>query len=337
MEWEGLDLRPLAGGFSGETFLAPGLDDAAVVRIYHRSRNPDRAPIDAALLRLVGDILPVPEVLEVRLATAETPAVLVTRRVLRGRPLDVVLDEVDEVDWERLGRSLGRALATLSGAPFLRSGMFAGPDLGVVPGSIPDDLAEWAEHHRDTGRLSAWSTADWKGLRALVGVAEEALRVDGGLPRPVLVHGDFNTKNLLVDPVTWELAGVLDWEFAHAGSPFADLGNLTRFEREPRLVAAIADAVAHFAPACPENALEKARAADLWAQIELAARPQSNTVTQLAERLLLAQARSGDLGAWPFDDRRVSVRAARSSSLPAVPRSPGPTPSIGPERAKPLS
>jgi aminoglycoside phosphotransferase (APT) family kinase protein len=326
MDWEGLDLQPLAGGFSGETFLAPGLDDAAVVRIYRR--HPDRAPIDAALLRLVGDILPVPEVLEVRLATAETPAVLVTRRLLRGRPLDVLLDESDDVDWERLGHSLGRALATLSGVPFLRSGTFAGPDLSVVPGSLSDDLAEWAEHHRDTGRLSTWATADWNGLRALVDVAEEALWTDGEPPRPVLVHGDFNTKNLLVDPATWELAGVVDWEFAHAGSPFADLGNLTRFEREPRLVAAVAAAFEHFAPARLEAASTKARAVDLWAQIELAARPQSNTVTRLAERLLLAQARSGDLGAWPLEGRRASVRAARL---------PGQTPRIGSERAKPLS
>lgn len=37
-----------------------------------------------------------------------------------------------------------------------------------------------------------------------------------------LVHGDFRTGNLLVEPEG--LTGVLDWEFAHWGSPLEDLG-----------------------------------------------------------------------------------------------------------------
>ncbi|MEZ0299090.1 MAG: phosphotransferase, partial [Candidatus Methylacidiphilales bacterium] len=41
-----------------------------------------------------------------------------------------------------------------------------------------------------------------------------------------LVHGDFNSGNLLVmnDAIT----GVLDWEFAHSGCFYMDVGNLTR-------------------------------------------------------------------------------------------------------------
>jgi hypothetical protein len=61
--------------------------------------------------------------------------------------------------------------------------------------------------------------------------------------------------------------------------------------------------------------------------IELAGRPQSNTVTRLAEGLLLAQARTGDLDAWPFEGRRVSVAAARTA---------GQRGRIGSERGKPL-
>jgi hypothetical protein len=74
-----------------------------------------------------------------------------------------------------------------------------------------------------------------------------------------------------------------------------------------------------------DRGLERSRAVDLWALIDLAGRAQSNTVTTLAERLLLAQAREGDLAAWPFEDARVSVRDARLASR------------IGSERGKPLS
>jgi aminoglycoside phosphotransferase (APT) family kinase protein len=325
VDWEGLSLEPLEGGFSGETFVGPG-DPEHVVRIYRR--NPGRAPVDAALLRLVGDILSVPEVVEVRHATDETPAVLVTEWLSRGTPLDRLLDEADDVDWRRLGRSLGRALATLSGVPFLAPGLFTGPDLAVAPGSLLNDLSEWARERRDNGRLSTWAGADWEGLLALIDDAQDALDSDGERPRPTLVHSDFNSKNLLVDPNTWELTGLLDWEFAHAGSPYADIGNLTRFEREPSFQASLTESFEHYAPAHLDDAIWRGRATDLWALIELAGRPQSNTVTQLAERLLLAQARSGDLDAWPFDGVRVSVREART---------PGQSGRIGSERPKPLS
>ena len=53
------------------------------------------------------------------------------------------------------------------------------------------------------------------------------------------MHSDLNPKNLLVDPDTLEVTGVLDWEFAHAGHPWTDLGNLLRFERDPSYVAGV--------------------------------------------------------------------------------------------------
>ncbi len=39
----------------------------------------------------------------------------------------------------------------------------------------------------------------------------------------VLVHGDYGPQNVLLDPVTLEITGVLDWEWAHAGDPVDDL------------------------------------------------------------------------------------------------------------------
>ena len=328
MDWEGMGLEPLEGGFSGETFLAPG-DEPLVVRIYRR--DPDRAPVDAAILRLVRDILPVPEVDEVRLATPDTPAVLVTQRLTRGRPLDVLLDETDDADveWEQLGQSLGRALATLSGVPFLRSGSFDGPELGVEPGSLPTDLAAWAELHRDTGRLSTWATADWNGLAALVDHAEDTLLPDGDRPGPVLVHSDFNTEEsarrsadlgarrsgrLGVRACWLAICGHGESAPGSSASRASRRRSRKRSLTTPRLGETIQSG--------------EGRAADLWALIELAGRPQSNTVTQLAERLLLAQARTGDLDAWPFDGHRISVRVARR---------PGQMPRIGSEREKPLS
>jgi aminoglycoside phosphotransferase len=39
----------------------------------------------------------------------------------------------------------------------------------------------------------------------------------------VLVHGDYGPNNVLLDPATADITGVLDWEWAHAGDPAEDL------------------------------------------------------------------------------------------------------------------
>ncbi len=47
-----------------------------------------------------------------------------------------------------------------------------------------------------------------------------------GLSDPRLVHGDFNAANILVRDGC--IAAILDWEFAHAGTRWMDVGNLLR-------------------------------------------------------------------------------------------------------------
>lgn len=39
----------------------------------------------------------------------------------------------------------------------------------------------------------------------------------------VLVHGDYDPNNVLLDPVGFHVTAVLDWEFAHLGDPVEDL------------------------------------------------------------------------------------------------------------------
>ena len=98
------------------------------------------------------------------------------------------------------------------------------------------------------------------------------------VPRACLVHSDLNPKNLLLDPGTLALTGVLDWEFAHAGHAFTDLGNLLRFDRAPAFAEAVLTAYAARRGTPPEEALGLARAADLWALVDLAARRTANPV-----------------------------------------------------------
>ena len=84
-------LTPLAGGWSGETFVSQVGGERTVVRIYARpSHRGGRAhEVDAALLHLVRGLVPVPEVLEVRRAdsSADRPARASSRMIAsRTRP-----------------------------------------------------------------------------------------------------------------------------------------------------------------------------------------------------------------------------------------------------------
>ena len=284
-------LTPLPGGWSGETFLAETAGERSVVRIYARPshRGEVAHEVDAALLRLVRGLVPVPDVLEVRRADAATglPALLVTS-FAPGVRADALLPRLDGEQLALVGHRLGDLLADLAGMPMLRSGPFIDGDLtiGAFPGV--DGLPAFVEQHEEALGLAE---ADLAALRAVAVDAEALLDT---VRRSCLVHSDLNPKNLLLDPDTLELSAVLDWEYAHAGHPYADLGNLLRFDREPAFADAVLAAYTARRGGDPAGALALARAADLWALVDLAARAGENPVADRAHARLVAIARTGD-------------------------------------------
>ncbi len=260
-----------------------------MLRVY--GRDPARAPIDAALLRLVRGLVPVPDVLDVRLRSGAEPAHLLTSYVT-GERLDTVLPAADSRLRDRLAASVAGVLGTLSGMPFLRPGMFVDADLRQSEQTAPAaDLVAWLEMHE----LPGW---DARLVLSLAEVCQQADTLLDTIERTCLVHSDFNGKNLLVDPASGSVTAVLDWEYAHAGSPYADLGNLLRFERGTRWAAEV---VTHFveraAPGLAADPLPLAYASDLWALIDLAGRRTRNDVVERVDTVLRAIAGSGDLSA----------------------------------------
>ena len=289
----GVSLSPLEGGWSGETFVAEAGGERTVVRIFaHPRHHPAAAEIIASLLRLVRGLVPVPEVREVRRADpdAGTPALLVTE-LLSGARGDLLLPKLDDDALRVVGAEVGRVAATLAGMPTLRSGTWADGDLRIESFDL-GGLPGYVEQHRD--RLPRWDAAD---LDRLLTVADEAQALLDAVPRTSVVHSDLNPKNLLVDPDALTVTGVLDWEFSHSGHPFTDLGNLLRFDRQPAWVDGVLGGWHDRHPGDPATALATARAADLYALVELAVRAEENPVAARAHAQLLAIARAGDLHA----------------------------------------
>jgi aminoglycoside phosphotransferase (APT) family kinase protein len=216
---------------------------------------------------------------------------------LPGSRLDEVLPTADEELAATIGRNLGEILARLAQMPMLRDGMFLDGELRIGP--MPpeaEDLQSWMESQLDGAPLVGWEEADHRRLREL---ADRAQAIVDRTSRSCLVHSDFNPKNVLVDPGAGEVTGLVDWEYAHAGSPFTDLGNLLRFGRRQDLADAVVSTYSALVVDAPEDLLDRARAADLYALVELASRRGHNPVADRAHDRLLAIARTGDLHAQP--------------------------------------
>jgi aminoglycoside phosphotransferase (APT) family kinase protein len=287
------DLTPLAGGWSGETFLSEVAGDRVVVRIYPPGRRDDAAPeVDAAVVRLVRGLVPVADVIEVRRAdrAADTPGLLVSAFVA-GERGDLVLPGLDDDAAATLGRRLGAIVADLSGMPTMRAGRFLDADLTIGDFGTAEGLPELV-----TILARSWAP---DLLGRLVDVATRAQDLLDSVGRTCLVHSDANPKNVLVDPGTLEVTALLDWELAHSGHPHTDLGNLLRFDRRSTYADAVLAAWCERRGTDPVETLELARAADLWALVDLAARRGRNPVTDRAHEHLAAIARSGDLHALP--------------------------------------
>jgi aminoglycoside phosphotransferase (APT) family kinase protein len=287
--WESIAASavPLTGGYSGETYAVSAAGEDAVLRLY--LRHPARASVDVALMHLVRGLLPVPRVLDAKPEgdDGDPPYVLTER--LPGVNLETYLETAPDEQRRRVGEQFGELLARLSGMPFLTSGDFIGRDLAIEPFD-QGDLRQWFNRHaEDIG----FSRSQVDSLYNVLDAAED-LAADG-VGRVCLVHSDFNPKNLLVDPDTAEITGLLDWEFAHAGSPYSDLGNLLRFCTDPVLGGAVLDVVRRTAPGLGDRLEERGRAADLWAVIDLAARAAANPVATAAHTLLTRIADTGEL------------------------------------------
>jgi Ser/Thr protein kinase RdoA (MazF antagonist) len=192
-------LSPLPGGRSESSFLAQAADEVSVVRLWVR---PDRRGAEgyAIEVALLTLLRGVVPVPEVREVRRPVGEMpaLVVTSFLPGERLDALLPDLSDDQLRHVGTGVGGILARLSGVAMLRAGEFRDAELAIEP---------FPPGERSTGRA-------------------------------VLVHGDLTASRLLVDPVSLQVTGVLDWETAHAGDPATDLTTVGSWAPEPLAAAA---------------------------------------------------------------------------------------------------
>lgn len=200
----------LTGGRSNSNYRVE-LDDGTVcvVRLYSTA-SPSK---ESWVMTRAAQVVPVPRVLHVgdRLAVLE---------YLPGEPLTE--------HPECLGAA-AQALARLSRITFSQPGqMDAGGNIVPWPFDAVGGFMALILAHAEVRR---WLGADRLArLRSVLD--KESPRLDDRAQPPCLVHGDYNPSNILIHE--GEVSGILDWEYAHSGSPFMDIANLCRTLNDPQ-------------------------------------------------------------------------------------------------------
>jgi Ser/Thr protein kinase RdoA (MazF antagonist) len=248
--------QPLTSGLRNTNYrieLAGGA--RLLLRLY--VADPEACAREAGLLAAMTGRVAVPRLLYSD-ARATPPFALL--EWLEGQALDEVLAGTDEPTARELAAVCGAALAAIHRTRFLAPG-FLGPQMRVVA-----PMPAWAPTVLETlaGRVVERLGPELAG-RVRQAVESNAGAVEPVWSEAVLVHADYKPWNLLVrraasteadvdaereaerEPesaaaVPWQVAGILDWEFACAGCKLIDFATFLRGEAE--LPAGFGDAFA---------------------------------------------------------------------------------------------
>jgi|SRR5579885_864281 aminoglycoside phosphotransferase (APT) family kinase protein len=226
--------EPVGGGLVNTNYRVTldGLDGAFVLRLY--VRDPSACHLECDINRLAHERVPMPDILYADPGGERFGRPYMVTRWVEGLKLDTLIAGSDGATIGAAAEAVGATLAALSSYHFAEPGFF-GPELTIrqplgtprenVVGYVQQCLFERGAGQRLgddlTRRVWALLTEHAEMLDALDGPA-------------TLVHGDYKAQNLLLRQRadggdTWEMAAVLDWEFACATTPFFDLAILLRY------------------------------------------------------------------------------------------------------------
>ncbi len=267
-----LSAEPLGDGWRNANFklrIEPS-PETAVLRIYEH--DPSLCAKEAALWRLVSGVAPVPELIFSAPRGGEDLPPFALVRWIEGVTFHELKRGGDRGAIAQAAGAAGATLAALGQFTFPRSG-------GIGPGpAVTAPLLEGADPLPRFVDLCLASESSRRRVPPDLRGRTHALlwawaaRLAEEDRRACLVHGDFNRRNLLLRQTAgrWRVAAVLDWEFAVAGSPLADVGRFLRYERAaaPLAEPCFSTAFTHAGGRLPHDWRRLARILDLAAICE---------------------------------------------------------------------
>lgn len=222
-----VEITPLAGGFRNQNYHV--CFDKGPQGVLKIANDIEQAKKAGALQQQLSRFLPVPKIWGER---ATSDHVFTLMEHIPGDLACNLPKDLAEEAYIALGHTLGTLLSKVHSVQF--------PEAGSLNANleVPDPYSNlgdsWLAYMREVMHGKRAETRlgqkDTQRVLQLLNRYEEELHALS--QTQCLVHSDFNLKNILVQQKEdrWKITGLLDWEFAHSGSPLVDIGNFYRFE-----------------------------------------------------------------------------------------------------------
>ena len=226
-------ITPLTGGFNNNNYAVTNESgDRFILRI---SESSTRLATELAVLDRLNEIdndIPVPEVLwhgQEGLPGGVSAAAI---NFIDGVLLSRITHDLDDRRSEKIYRQLGILASKIHATTFNSFGFL---DTNWQPIDAASNYHSWTFDYLleclEQDCLQARIGKDRHSRLSRCAHQKSALLTPP--EQPTLCHGDFNQKNVLVTKNRqgdYDIAAILDWEYALAGSPTMDIGNLFRYE-----------------------------------------------------------------------------------------------------------
>ncbi len=281
-------VRPAAGGYSGNVYALEMAEPDATYCLRRHRNGPVAAGAEATIAARLRGTVPVPRGVYADVDGSVCGDPVTLTEWLDGVLLQDLLPSLDQAAAARVGHAVGTILAGIGTVRFATSGFFVSADLDVGRSLAATPVAEQL-HAYVSDRLTGTDDpllADYASL-----VRREAGALAGLDDPPALVHADFNPKNILVrggPGGVWEVAAVLDWEFAFAASPLVDVANMLRHSDRlpPGYIEGFVTGFRDAGGRLSEGWEARARLLDVFALVEFLTRdgPLTPAVRKIARR-----------------------------------------------------
>jgi len=213
-------LRSISG--HGQNNIVLVVNEALVFRFPRHADGVERLQKESAILRAIRPhvSLATPDPMYAQLDPSEAGQAFIGYPMIPGEALwQQTLDAIaDEGALAAMGRQAGAFLKQLHAVPVA--------EIPLDDVATFDTAAEWKDmYRRIEAELFPQMRPDARAQTRQHFDVFLSDRQDRDI-RPVLIHGDFGTVNILYDPVTWTITGVIDFSGAGVGDPAVDFAAL---------------------------------------------------------------------------------------------------------------
>jgi len=214
-----VDLKLIEQGLSNTHYLVHADKDY----ILRCMRDNTKYQIELQIIAMLDHYIPVPSIVD---QEDQSEYHLYLMDVIAGQPMVTI--QLNKDRKSHLFHVAGRILSNIHSFTFDQAGFFDDSLNIATPLEISEDsIVEVFD--------SVMNDAVCRKLEILVTpiqsvVRELAFILDSIDNEVVLVHGDYNPPNIMVDG--FDITGIMDWEFAFANSRYFDIGNFLRLEED---------------------------------------------------------------------------------------------------------